>query len=166
MEDIVEKAFEALKTLPREDRERIAWELIERIEDKTEWDQIIASPKALLWLEDSSQKALSEYKKIRKNLSHKFVSMGLDNLLREGTYWDRFDDLPDDVRKLAEANFQSWKKNPEHPGLRFKKIHPEMPIYSFRVGKKYRTVGVEADDSKIAWFWVGSFDTFRAEISA
>jgi len=44
MGNLVEKAFEALKTLPEVDRERIAWEIIQRVEDKTEWDRIIALP--------------------------------------------------------------------------------------------------------------------------
>lgn len=166
MEKLLDQAFAALNTLPEKERERIAWEIIERVGDKTEWDAIIASPAAQAWLESAAKKALKEYAKIAKKLSMKFVSLGLDNLLREGTYWDSFEDLPADVRKLAESNYHLWKENHEAPGLRFKQIHPQMPIYSFRVGMKHRTVGVEAADGKVVWFWVGSFATFTKQIEA
>lgn len=166
MTDLVEKAFQALNTLPLEDRERIACEIIERVEDKTEWDRLIASDGAQAWLAEASKKALKQYQKVAKKLSMKFVSLGLDNLLREGSYWDSFEDLPDDVRKLAEKNYQLWKDNPKNPGLRFKQVHPTEPVFSFRVGMKHRTVGVEAPDGKVVWFWVGSFDTFKRQVGA
>lgn len=164
MGEVLDRAFKALKTLPEKERERIAWEIIERVEDKTEWDRIIATPEAQAWLADAAQKALKAYAKIAKKLSMKFISLGLDNLLREGAYWASFDDLPEDVRKQAQTNFELWKANPEAPGLRFKNIHPALPVMSFRVGMKHRTVGVETPDGKVAWFWVGSFDTFNKQI--
>lgn len=164
MGEVLDRAFKALKTLPEAERERIAWEIIERVEDKTEWDRIIATETAQAWLECASKKALKSYAKVAKKLSMKFVSLGLDNLLREGAYWETFDDLPDDIRKLAQTNYKLWKNNPEAPGLRFKQVHPTLPIVSFRVGMKHRTVGVETSDGKVVWFWVGSFDIFNAQL--
>ena len=29
--------------------------------------------------------------------------------------------------------YRLWKENPAHPSLRFKKVHPRLPIYSVRV---------------------------------
>ena len=166
MESLLKRAFEALKTLPEVDRERIAWEIIERVEDKTEWDRIVASPEAQQWLEREAKKALKVYRKMRDKLSLTFVSVTQDKLLREEAYWTQFDDLPADIRKLAEENYHSWKENPRNPGLRFKQIHQSLPIFSFRVGMRNRTVGVETDDGKIVWFWVGSFETFEKSISS
>jgi hypothetical protein len=165
MESLLNRAFDALKTLPEIDRERIAWEIIERVEDKTEWDRIISSPEAQRWLEQQAKKALQVYRKMRDKLSLTFVSVTQDKLLREDAYWTQFDDLPQDIRKLAEVNYHSWKENPRNPGLRFKQIHGKLPIFSFRVGMRHRTVGVETDDGKIVWFWVGSFETFERLIS-
>jgi hypothetical protein len=48
-----------------------------------------------------------------------------------------------------------------HPSLRFKQIHVEEPIFSFRVGMQHRAVGVQVEAGKIAWFWLGSFKHFR-----
>ena len=166
MESLLNRAFEALKSLPEIDRERIAWEIIERVEDKTEWDRIISSPEAQRWLEQQAKKALQVFRKMRDKLSMTFVSVAQDKLLREEAYWTQFDDLPQDIRKLAEENYHSWKENPRNPGLRFKKIHQTQPIFSFRVGMRHRTVGVETDDGKIVWFWVGSFETFEKSINA
>ena len=165
MENLLDKAIAALKTLPEVDRDRIAWEIIERVEDKTEWDRIIALPESRNWLKTRAGKALREYEKIRAKLSMTFVSVTQDNLLREGAYWEHFDDLPEEIRKLAEKNYRQWKEDPRYPGLRFKKIHPDLPIVSFRVGMRHRTVGVETDDGKVVWFWVGSFETFGKLVS-
>jgi len=164
MEDLLRRAFEALKSLPEVDRDRIAWEIIERVEDKTEWDRIVSSPEAQRWLETQAKKALQAYRKMRDKLSLTFLSVSQDKLLREETYWTRFDELPGEIRRLAEENYHSWKDNPRNPGLRFKQIHKTLPIFSFRVGMRHRTVGVETDDGRIAWFWVGSFETFRKSI--
>ncbi len=164
MGEVLDRAFKALKTLPEQERERIAWEIIERVEDKTEWDKIISTDTAQDWLEKASAKALKEYTKVADKLAMKFISLNMDNVLREGSYWETFDDLPIDVKKLAEKNYKLWKESKNSPGLRFKQIHKTLPIYSFRVGMKHRTVGVETDDGKIAWFWVGSFETFNKTI--
>ena len=69
MESLLNRAFEALKSLPEVDRERIAWEIIERVEDKTEWDRIVAAPESRAWLEGEAKKALREYKKISSKIS-------------------------------------------------------------------------------------------------
>ena len=94
-------------------------------------------------------------------LSLTFLSVSQDKLLREEAYWAQFDDLPEDIRKLAEENYHSWKENPRNPGLRFKQIHGKLPIFSFRVGMRHRTVGVQSSDDRIVWFWMGSFEHFR-----
>ncbi|MCP5366862.1 MAG: hypothetical protein H6907_03150 [Hyphomicrobiales bacterium] len=165
MGDTLERAIAALKTLPPEDQERIAWEIIERVEDKTEWDRLIARPEARDWMARQAGKALKEYRRIRGKLSLTFVSLGTSDVQREDSYWRRFDELPGEVRRLAESNYHLWQENPQHPSLRFKQIHPDLPIFSFRVGMRHRTVGVRTDDDRIAWFWIGSFETFKQEIS-
>ncbi len=97
---------------------------------------------------------------MRHRLSVTFVSVAKDKLLRGDSYWQQFDDLPAEIRKLAEENYHSWKENPRNPGLRFKQIHQSLPIFSFRVGMRHRTVGVETGDDRVVWFWVGSFENF------
>ncbi|REJ41607.1 MAG: hypothetical protein DWQ54_11695 [Microcystis flos-aquae TF09] len=43
----------------------------------------------------------------------------------------------------------------EPPSLRFKKVHPQLPIYSARINRDYRAVG-QLEDDTVIWFWVGS----------
>ena len=38
--------------------------------------------------------------------------------------------------------------NPYHPGLQFKQVHETQPIYSARISRDYRAVGVK-DDNEI-----------------
>jgi len=164
MGQILEQAISALREMPTVDSERIAWEIIERLEDKNEWDRIVGMDKSQNWLGSAAEKALREYEKISKHLSLSAISVPFDNLLREGAYWKGFDDLPADVRILAENNYKLWQENPTHPKLRFKQIHRKKPIFSFRVGMRHRTVGIRSDDDKIVWFWIGSFQQFESMI--
>lgn len=66
-----------------------------------------------------------------------------------------FADLPQQVKEQARAAYRQFKENPSHPSLRFKKVHPELPIYSARISKNYRAVGQLEGDTAI-WFWMGS----------
>lgn len=63
--------------------------------------------------------------------------------------------LPASIQEQAKAAYQIFKVNPYHPSLHFKQIRPNAPVYSVRVGKGYRAVGVRKGDS-ILWYWIGS----------
>lgn len=63
--------------------------------------------------------------------------------------------LPPDIRRQARQSYQQFLQNPRHPSLRFKMVHTELPIYSARIGKRYRAVGQISNDT-IVWFWIGS----------
>jgi mRNA-degrading endonuclease RelE of RelBE toxin-antitoxin system len=63
--------------------------------------------------------------------------------------------LPKPVRKQARDAYRLFRDDPNHPGLRFKRVHPDPPIYSARVGIGYRAVCV-LDGDTVIWFWIGS----------
>jgi hypothetical protein len=63
--------------------------------------------------------------------------------------------LPKAVRKQACEAYKTFRDNPSHPGIRFKKVYPDPPTYSARVGIGYRSVGV-LDGDTVVWFWIGS----------
>jgi hypothetical protein len=67
---------------------------------------------------------------------------------------DCFRRLPARIQRIARKNYRSWKTNPSHPGLHFKRVGKRMPIYSIRVGIGWRALGLEMDDA-IVWFWIG-----------
>jgi hypothetical protein len=51
--------------------------------------------------------------------------------------------------------YRRFRGNPAHPSLHFKKVHAQEPVYSVRVTRGYRAVGLlEADE--ITWIWIGT----------
>ncbi len=66
-----------------------------------------------------------------------------------------FANLPEQVQQKTRSAYRQFKQDPNHPSLRFKKVHPELPIYSARIDKSYRAVG-QLDGDTVIWFWVGS----------
>jgi len=63
--------------------------------------------------------------------------------------------LPAEVQEQAREAYRQFQRDPHHPGLRFKPVHQSMPIYSARIGRGYRAVGLVEGDSVI-WYWIGS----------
>jgi hypothetical protein len=74
-------------------------------------------------------------------------------------FWKCYYRLPDSVRKEAKKAYQLFKKDPFYPGLRFKRIHSTRPIFSLRITKDYRAVGLQ-QNNRIIWFWIGSHSDY------
>ena len=68
------------------------------------------------------------------------------------TFWEKYQALPEAVRKLADKDFELLKVNPRHPSLRFKKIGS---LRSARVGIHHRVLGVDVEDG-VYWTWIGT----------
>jgi hypothetical protein len=62
--------------------------------------------------------------------------------------------LPDEVRRQARQAYALFQQDPNHPSLRFRRVHPTRPIFSARVGISYRVAGIREGDD-IFWFWIG-----------
>ena len=75
-----------------------------------------------------------------------------------------YEKLPDEIRRRANHAYEMFEQDPSHPSLRFKKVHPSEPIYSVRISRDYRAVGVLEEDV-IVWFWIGSHDEYERLIS-
>ncbi len=71
-----------------------------------------------------------------------------------------FQALPAHVRERARAAYRLFLQNPYHPSLRFKQVHPTKPIYSVRITRDVRALGIKEDDT-IIWFWIGSHDDYE-----
>jgi len=63
--------------------------------------------------------------------------------------------LPAEVRRQARAAYRLFQQDPNHPGLRFKRVNLSEPIYSVRIGRDWRALGMR-DGNEIVWFWIGS----------
>ena len=67
-------------------------------------------------------------------------------------FWTCYQELPSNVRDLADRNDQLLKSNPNHPSLHFKPIGK---LWSVRVGLHYRALGLDQPEG-VAWFWIGT----------
>ena len=68
---------------------------------------------------------------------------------------DAFRALPPQVQAQARLAYRLFQRDPAHPSLRFKQVHPARPIFSARVGLAYRALAVREGDVAV-WFWIGS----------
>ncbi|MGP1386652.1 MAG: ParE family toxin-like protein [Thainema sp.] len=68
---------------------------------------------------------------------------------------EMFANLPEPIQEQTRKAYRQFKEDPNYPSLRFKKVHPKLPIYSARINKDYRAVG-QLEGDTVIWFWVGS----------
>lgn len=74
-------------------------------------------------------------------------------------FWRLYDKLPKEIKAQAKKNYKLFREDPTHPGLFFKKVHPQQPIFSIRISKDYRAIGIK-DANNIIWFWIGSHSDY------
>ena len=67
---------------------------------------------------------------------------------------------PLSVRQQARDAYRLFKQNPQHPSLRFKRVHATHPVYAARITLDYRAVGI-LDGDEIVWFWIGPHDQYE-----
>jgi hypothetical protein len=70
-------------------------------------------------------------------------------------FWKCFRVLPRDIQAKAKEAYTLFRDDPWYPSLNFKRVHSSLPVYSVRITKDYRAVGI-LDGEKIVWFWAGS----------
>lgn len=67
-------------------------------------------------------------------------------------YWNCYHALPEEIRRLADKEYQLLRGDPRHPSLHFKKVGQ---FWSVRVGLHYRAMAVE-DGTDVVWVWIGT----------
>ncbi|HEV3144625.1 MAG TPA: hypothetical protein VGZ47_12120, partial [Gemmataceae bacterium] len=73
--------------------------------------------------------------------------------------------LPKTVREHARRAYRHFQENPAHPGLHFHRLAAYPELWSVRVTRNYRAVGLVQGES-ITWFWIGTHKTFDREFPA
>ena len=79
-------------------------------------------------------------------------------------FWSLYEQLSDDVQRLADQNFELLKADPYHPSLHFKKVGRRNQLWSDRVGLHYRALGLDKPEG-VVWFWIGSHGEYDKLIS-
>lgn len=77
----------------------------------------------------------------------------------EDRFWKFYARLSSDAQRDADEAYLLWQSNPYHPSLQFKRVDPQDPIYSVRVGRGYRALSW-FESGTITWFWIGNHDEY------
>lgn len=67
-------------------------------------------------------------------------------------FWRSYEELPEEMQRLANKCFELLKQDRRHPSLQLKKVGR---LWSIRVGLQYRALAAEEAGDMI-WFWIGS----------
>jgi len=73
----------------------------------------------------------------------------------------RYRRLPVEVRRQARRAYRLWRRDPAHPSLQFKRVAEREPIYSVRIGLRWRALAMVEDDTA-TWWWIGSHAEYDA----
>jgi hypothetical protein len=76
------------------------------------------------------------------------------------SFWDAYQSLDGRTKTSARKAYRLWRENPFHPSLHFKCINDEERIWSVRITRNHRAVGILESDT-VTWFWVGSHDDYE-----
>jgi hypothetical protein len=77
------------------------------------------------------------------------------------SFWEKYHILSPVVRAGARKAYRLWTENPFHPSLHFKCINNKEDIWSVRVTRSHRALGVVSGDT-VTWFWIGDHDEYEA----
>lgn len=80
-------------------------------------------------------------------------------------FWQHFDDLPEHIKRQARRAYQRFKEDPYHKSLQFKRLKEKEQLYSVRIGRTYRALGLMKADLEIVWFWIGTHAEYDKLIS-
>ena len=75
-------------------------------------------------------------------------------------FWKCYTYLPATIRKQAKKAYKQFQTDPYYPSLHFKQVHSTRPIFSVRITKDYRAVGI-IHGADIIWFWIGSHSEYN-----
>ncbi|MBI5301511.1 MAG: hypothetical protein HY868_05185 [Chloroflexi bacterium] len=75
------------------------------------------------------------------------------------SFWKGYDKLSQDVQHQANKAYRLWRADPAPRGLHFKRVSNSEPIYSARIGRDHRAVGLLEGDT-VYWFFIGSHDEY------
>ena len=75
----------------------------------------------------------------------------------EPSFWRCYEALPEEVRRLADKQFQLFLENPGHPSLGFAR---KGQVYAVEIGRSYRALARRKGDTYY-WFWIGSHEAYN-----
>lgn len=74
-------------------------------------------------------------------------------------FWEAYHRLPPAAKIQARKAYTLFMRDPGHPSLHFKPLEGYEGVWSVRISRQYRAVGVRYRDV-IQWTWIGSHNEF------
>jgi hypothetical protein len=75
-------------------------------------------------------------------------------------FWENYAKLEKITKAQARKAYFLWSENHSHPSLRFKCVNSAENIWSVRISRNYRAIGIMEGDT-IIWFWIGNHDDYK-----
>ena len=76
------------------------------------------------------------------------------------SFWAAYEHLGEETRRGARKAYRLWAQNPFHPSLHFECINREEGVWSVRITRGYRALGILEGDT-VTWFWIGGHDQYE-----
>jgi hypothetical protein len=73
------------------------------------------------------------------------------------SFWHCHAELPDEVQRRSEKQFELLTKDPAHSSIQLK---PVGAFWSARVSDAYRAVSIRQGNT-FMWFWIGDHDSYE-----
>lgn len=74
-------------------------------------------------------------------------------------FWTLYRALPPEIRRQAREAYERFSQDPFHPGLNFEEVDGRRGLWSARITRGYRVLGIR-EDGEITWFWIGSHQAY------
>ena len=71
------------------------------------------------------------------------------------SFRDALKRLSPEMRKQAREAYQQFSNDPFSPGLNFEEVNASRHIWSVRVTRNFRALGIRDRDT-ITWYWIGT----------
>lgn len=76
------------------------------------------------------------------------------------SFWTAYALLDERIKREARKTYRLWERNPFHPSLHFKCVEREENVWSVRVTRNYRALGILEDDT-VTWYWIGNHSDYE-----
>ncbi|MGH2514655.1 MAG: hypothetical protein ACRDHP_03285 [Ktedonobacterales bacterium] len=71
------------------------------------------------------------------------------------SFRDALKQLTPEVRKQAREAYRQFMGDPFSPGLNFEEVNAQRHIWSARITRSFRVLGIR-DRDDITWYWIGT----------
>jgi len=71
------------------------------------------------------------------------------------SFRDALKALSGEARKQAREAYEQFQDNPFSPGLNFEEVNARKHIWSVRITRTIRALGIR-DHDEITWYWIGT----------